>query len=95
VEGGFVPLHTAALNGDAEIVRLLLDHGADALRPTNDGKTPLDLAREAEHAECARLLEAAADTPAARARAEPARGARGYAGADGSRAAPDDARRAG
>ena len=32
-EGGFAPLHTAAQNGDIELVRLLLAHGADPLRP--------------------------------------------------------------
>ena len=28
-ESGFTPLHEAALNGDIEFARLLLEHGAD------------------------------------------------------------------
>jgi uncharacterized protein len=59
-EGGFVPLHAAAQNGDEALVRLLLTHGATPTRPADDGTTPLDLARSAGHEECAGLLEAAA-----------------------------------
>jgi uncharacterized protein len=33
-EGGFTPLHTASQNGDAGLVRLLLEHGAGDLAPT-------------------------------------------------------------
>ena len=43
-QDGFTPLHTAAQNGDAELVRLLLQHGADAGTTASDGRTPADLA---------------------------------------------------
>ena len=43
-EDGFTPLHTAAQNGDTELVRLLLEHGADAGATATDGRTPADLA---------------------------------------------------
>ncbi len=46
---GQTPLHLAA-RGYAEAARLLLDHGADvnACRKT-DGRTPLDIAKKANH----------------------------------------------
>jgi uncharacterized protein len=43
-EGGFTPLHSAAQNGDVELVRLLLEHGADASATASDSRTPADLA---------------------------------------------------
>ncbi len=43
-EGGFTALHTAAQNGDEDLVRLLLARGADPDRVTTDGKRPADLA---------------------------------------------------
>jgi uncharacterized protein len=44
-EGGFTALHSAAQNGDEELVRLLLDRGADANLSTVEGKCPADLAQ--------------------------------------------------
>lgn len=44
-EGGFTALHTAALNGDDELVRLLLARGADVSVATAQGKRPADLAQ--------------------------------------------------
>ena len=43
-EDGFTPLHTAAQNGDAELVRLLLEHGADPAAAGSGGRAPADLA---------------------------------------------------
>lgn len=57
-EGGHVsPLRSAASNGRTEIVRILLDHGADphARSPRSGGKA-LDFARERGHHEVVRLL---------------------------------------
>jgi ankyrin repeat protein len=55
VEGGHTPLHSAAFNGNAEIVGLLLAAGADPAAPNDDGKTPLDLAREQGHEDVLRI----------------------------------------
>ena len=49
-EGGWTPLHAAALHGDLDLVELLLRHGADPASASVDGKTPGDLAREKGHA---------------------------------------------
>jgi ankyrin repeat protein len=41
---GATPFYVAAKNGDAPLMRLLADHGADATIPTNAGITPLMVA---------------------------------------------------
>ena len=56
--GGGTPLHTAAFVGDPEVLRMLLDRGADPRLTTDDGKTAIDIARERGHAEAAALLSA-------------------------------------
>lgn len=56
--GGGTPLHTAAFVGDPEVLRMLLDRGADPRLTTADGKTAIDIARERGHAEAAALLSA-------------------------------------
>jgi len=56
-QGGFAPLHEAALNGNLELVRLLLEHGADPRLPNDDGATPISLARSKGNDEVARVLE--------------------------------------
>jgi ankyrin repeat protein len=53
---GFTPLHEAALRGHAELVRLLLAHGADPAARNEDERTPADLARERGLAAIASLL---------------------------------------
>jgi ankyrin repeat protein len=56
--GGSTPLHHAAIEGDLPLVRLLLEHGAD--RTVHDAEhngTPSDWAREAQHADCAQLID--------------------------------------
>ncbi len=47
-EGGFTALHSAAQNGDEELVRLLLGRGADPSIALPDGRRPADLAAAAE-----------------------------------------------
>ena len=42
---GETPLHAAATTGNADAARLLLARGADPLRKTASGETPLDVAR--------------------------------------------------
>jgi ankyrin repeat protein len=56
MEGSTSPLHEAAANDRAEVVRLLLAHGADPSLVRGDGKTPLELALERGHADVAGML---------------------------------------
>jgi ankyrin repeat protein len=56
VEGGTSPLHLAARRGHASIVRLLLAAGADAQSRNGEGRTALDEARLACHADVAESL---------------------------------------
>lgn len=56
--GGGTPLHTAAFVGEPEVLRMLLDRGADPRLTTDDGRTAIDIAREQGHAEAAALLSA-------------------------------------
>lgn len=54
--GGFAPLHQAAANGNAAIVRLLLEHGASTDCKCDQGKIPADYARDRGHQVIAELL---------------------------------------
>jgi ankyrin repeat protein len=56
---GFTPLHQAAAAGKAAIVRLLLRHGARADVRCDQGKLPIDYARERGHAEVIEALQSA------------------------------------
>ena len=56
VEQGF-PLQAAAGSGRIDIVKLLLEAGADPSIRTSEGKTAADIARDEGHQECAALLE--------------------------------------
>lgn len=58
-QGGYAPLHEAALNGKLALIALLLAHGADPALRNDQGVTPLDLARERGATEALALLEAA------------------------------------
>jgi ankyrin repeat protein len=63
MDGRTSPLHEAARENHIQIVRLLLDQGANPLLSNGDGKTPLDLALENGHAEVAELLRDAGGPP--------------------------------
>ena len=54
--GGYTPLHSAAANGNDELVTLLLDGGADPARLTDDGHTAAALATERGHVDLGRRL---------------------------------------
>ncbi|CAM3726516.1 Ankyrin [Deinococcus saxicola] len=54
--GGFTPLMGAAQNGNAELVRLLLLHGAVPGTVNEDGLSAADLAQEESHGEVQILL---------------------------------------
>jgi ankyrin repeat protein len=50
-------LTAAAENGYLEIVRILLEHGADPLKPRHDGQLPAGVAKKAGHLDVAALIE--------------------------------------
>jgi uncharacterized protein len=43
--GGWTALHAAADYGDEEMIKILLQHGADPLTQNDDGKTPAQIAQ--------------------------------------------------
>ena len=45
-QAGATPLHSAAQNGNIELLILLLEHGADVSVRMEGGKLPADLARD-------------------------------------------------
>jgi RNA polymerase sigma factor (sigma-70 family) len=55
---GWTPLHYAAGLGFTELVRPLLDRGADPSRHDQEGKTPLDVATDANHSDIVDVLRA-------------------------------------
>jgi ankyrin repeat protein len=56
MDGRTSPLHEAARTGSAEVVELLLDHGANPALVNRDNKTPGDLATERGYVTVAELL---------------------------------------
>jgi ankyrin repeat protein len=58
--GGFSVLHTPAHHGGLAMAELFLRHGADASAKNDDGKTPVNVAREQGHSELAARLRVAA-----------------------------------
>ena len=54
---GFTPMHTAANQGNQELVEMLLAHGGSIYRKCNQGRTPEDVAREGGFEELTAFLE--------------------------------------
>jgi len=61
-EFGYTPLHLASDRGNLDIVKLLLEKGADASLEDSDGFSALELARVAGHQEIQKLLSNASST---------------------------------
>ena len=59
-EDGWTPLYVASQNGHVEVVRALVEGGADINKVDNDGDAPLQIASRKEHPEIIRLLKLAA-----------------------------------
>jgi ankyrin repeat protein len=58
MDGRTSPLHEAARNNNAAVVRLLLDHGANVSLLNGDGKTPLDVT-DASYVDIVEMLRSA------------------------------------
>ena len=54
---GETALHRAALMGQVEIVKFLIDRGADLTIKCNEGRTPLDVAERKGNSEIIRLCD--------------------------------------
>ena len=59
MDGRTSPLHEATRSNELEVVRLLLDQGADPLLANGEGKTALDVAMELGHVAAAEMLRSA------------------------------------
>jgi len=56
-QGGWTPLHAAALHGNLPLVRLLLEAGATANAKNDTGQTPAELAKSKNHKEVVAVLQ--------------------------------------
>lgn len=54
--GGWTPLHQAAAHGRREIASVLVDHGASLAAKSEDGRTPLEMAKAKGHTDLEDLL---------------------------------------
>jgi ankyrin repeat protein len=57
---GWTALHVAASLGKIDLLRMLLEHGADARIQSRDGNTAADIAEQDDHQEIADSLREAA-----------------------------------
>ena len=54
---GWTALHYAAVNGDSELVKYLIKHGANVNKATGEGSTPLFLAKLGGYEEIIKILK--------------------------------------
>ena len=71
---GWTPLHGAAARGSADVITVLLKHGADPAATDGKGMTALQVAERGGFADAAKVLRAAARLPAANTGAASAAG---------------------
>lgn len=57
-EGGWTPLHQAAVHGQTDILEMLLKNGADPNAVSEDGKTPLEMAADNNQKKSVEILQA-------------------------------------
>jgi len=55
-------LMLAAINDNLDVVKLLVDHGANPLRKDRNGSNAVDLASQANHEEVSNYLEEASES---------------------------------
>lgn len=55
-QGGWTPLHEAALHGHEEMIKLLLEFGANKTIKKDNGEIPLDVALQRNHLHVVTLL---------------------------------------
>lgn len=56
INNGWTPLYVAAVQRNVEVVRILVERGADTMALMDDGRTPLHVAAEAGNEEIVRIF---------------------------------------
>lgn len=70
-EKGITPLHSAAADGHCEVMRMLIDAGANPNSRRSTGATPLYMAAQGGHVDAIKVLLGAKANPLLSSRADP------------------------